>query len=90
MDEYGTLSIGTVDIYSSNAAVIAMRVVKNLLAQVYQIYTRIYSEVGADEEIYIMPLLSEFNGQHHASVRIETVDGRLVAISEIDLFIREA
>lgn len=90
LDEYGTLSIGTVDIYSSNAAVIAMRVVKNLLAQVYQIHTRIYSEVGADEEIYIMPLLSEFNGQHHASVRIETVDGRLVAISEIDLFIREA
>ena len=90
LDEYGTLSIGTCNIFSSNAAVIAMRVVKNLLGQVYQVNTRFYSEVGAEEEVYIMPILSEFNGQHHASVRIETVDGRLVAISEVDLFIREA
>ena len=51
--------------------------------------TRFYSALGADEEVYLLPILSEFNGQHHASVRIETVDGRLVANSEVDMLIRE-
>ena len=89
LDEYGTLSLGTCNIFSANAAVIALRVVKNLQGQAFQVTTRFYSEIGADEEVYLLPMLSEFNGHHHASVRIETVDGRLVANSEVDLLIRE-
>ena len=90
MDEYGNLSMGTCNIFTSNAAVVAMRVVKNLQAKVYQSSTRFYSEAQAGEEIYVMPLLYEFSGQHHASVRVETIDGRLVAISEIDLLVLES
>lgn len=89
LDEYGCLSLGTVNIFSSNAAVIALRVVKNLQGQAYQVSTRFFSEIGAEEDVYLLPLLSEYSGQHHASVRIETIDGRLVAQSEVDMLIRE-
>ena len=89
LDENGILSIGSCDIFASNAAVIALRVVKNLTGQVYQIGTRFFCEIGADEDIYILPVLSVFNGAHHASVRIETVDGKLVALSSVDMLIKE-
>lgn len=90
LDEYGKLSMGTCNIFSANAAVIALRVVKNLQGQAFQVYTRFYSAIGADEEVYLLPILSEIEGHHHASVRIETLDGALVAISEVDLLIRES
>lgn len=89
LDEYGNLSMGTCNIFSTNAAVIALRVVKNLQGQAFQVYTRFYESVGAEEEVYLLPILSEIDGHHHASVRIETLDGQLVAISEVDLLIRE-
>lgn len=89
LDEYGSLSLGTANIFSSNAAVIALRVVKNLQGQAFQVTTRFFSALGADEDVYLLPLLSELGGHHHASVRIETIDGRLVAQSEVDLLIRE-
>ncbi|MDO4280318.1 MAG: CBS domain-containing protein [Peptococcaceae bacterium] len=88
LDEYGKLSIGTCNIFSANAAVIALQVTKNLLGQAYQINTRIYREIGVDEELYLLPVLSEFKGQHHATVRIESVDGDLIADSEVDLLLR--
>ena len=89
LDEYGFLSVGTCNIFAANSAVIALRVLENLLGQVYNISTRFYSEVGADEDVYLLPMLSTFNGQHHATVNIETVDGKLVAVSDVDMLIRE-
>ncbi len=89
LDEYGFLSVGTCNIFAANSAVIALRVLENLLGQVYNISTRFYSEVGADEDVYLLPVLSTFNGQHHATVNIETVDGKLVAVSDVDMLIRE-
>lgn len=89
LDEYGVLSLGTANIFASNAAVIALRVVKNLQGQAFQVSTRFFRAVGVDEEIYLLPILSEYEGHHHASVRIETVDGHLIANSEVDLLIRD-
>ncbi|MEE0435080.1 MAG: CBS domain-containing protein [Peptococcaceae bacterium] len=89
LDEYGSLSMGTANIFSANAAVIALRVVKNLQGQPYQVNTRFYNEIGAEEEVYLLPELSVYKDQHHATVRIETLDGLLIAISDVELLIRD-
>ena len=88
VDEYGVLSLGACTVFASNAAVIALRIRRDLQGQANQTWMHIFAPVHSDEEVFLFPVLSENNGHWHASVRIETADGRLAAVGEVDMTVK--
>lgn len=89
LDEYGSVSLGVCNVFGSNAAVIALRIQKNLLGQAYQSYTHFYRNIGTNADVYLVPNLSGNSSHYHASVRLEAADGSLMAVTEVDMLIRD-
>lgn len=89
LDECGGLSLGVCNVLAANTAGIMLRIKKNIQGQAYQAYTHFFQQIGAEEELYVMPMLSEHGDRIHVSVRIELADGQLAAISEIDFLVKD-
>jgi predicted transcriptional regulator len=88
VDEYGMLSLGACTVFAANAAVIALRIRKDLQAQANQAWIHIYAPVRPDDEVFLFPVLSENAGHWHATVRVETADGQLAAVGEVDMIVK--